>query len=224
MSKVVVLSQVKPGAHNDSVLVVQKALAAAVGLDFSSGPGVFGRLTQDAYAKWQRHLGFSGAQADGIPGEVSLKKLGDRFDFKVSLNGHRPPGPSGGRVASPVPGHHVTYRFGIENPRYIAGYHTGDDYAAREETTVVAVRNGTIQWSNGNGGAYGQWIGLHADNGRVYVYCHLWQRGVHPGQSVKAGQKIGKVGRTGTVTGPHLHFEDHPSGPFVYAQCRKPSW
>ena len=26
------------------------------------------------------------------------------------------------------------------------------------------------------------------------------------------------------VTGPHLHFEDHPKGPFVYAQVRKPSW
>ncbi len=221
MSKTVLLSQVKPGAHNDSVLVVQKALAAAVGLDFSSGPGVFGRLTQDAYARWQRHLGFSGAQADGIPGEVSLKKLGDRFGFKVGPDGHQPPG---GRVVSPVPKHHVTYPFGVKNPRYKAGYHTGDDYAAPDETPVVAVRNGTVRWSNDNGGAYGRWIGLQADNGRVYVYCHLSHRGADVGQSVKAGQRIGKVGRTGDVTGPHLHFEDHPAGPFVYAQCRKPSW
>lgn len=224
MSQFVLLSQVKPGAHNDSVRVVQKALATAVGLDFSSGPGVFGRLTQDAYAKWQRHLGFSGAQADGIPGEASLKRLGDRFGFKVSLDGHQPPGTSGGRIASPVPKHPVTYPFGIKNPRYKAGYHTGDDYAAPEGTTAVAVRDGTVQWSNDNGGAYGHWIGLQADNGRVYVYCHLSQRGAHPGQSVKAGQKIGEVGKTGKVTGPHLHFEDHPAGPFVYAQCRKPSW
>ncbi|KAB1984187.1 peptidoglycan DD-metalloendopeptidase family protein [Streptomyces triticiradicis] len=229
MSEVVLLSQVRPGAHNDSVLVVQKALAAAVGLDFSSGPGVFGRLTQDAYAKWQRHLGFSGAQADGVPGETSLKKLGDRFGFEVSLNGQQPPGGSGGhgvgaRVASPVPGHHVTYPFGVKNARYVAGYHTGDDYAALVGTPVVAVRDGTIQWSNGNGGAYGNWIGLQAGNGRVYVYCHLSQRGVHPGQTVEAGQRIGKVGQSGNVTGPHLHFEDHPAGPFVYAHCRKPSW
>lgn len=158
------------------------------------------------------------------PGEVSLKKLGDRFDFKAGLNGHQPPGPSGGRATSPVPEHRVTHRFGIKNPRYIAGCHTGDDYAALEGTTVVAVRNGTIQGPNGNGGAYGNWIGLQADNGRVYVHCHLSQRGVHPGQSVEAGQKVGKVGRNGKVTGPHLHFEDHPAGPFVHAQCRKPSW
>ncbi|MFF8638213.1 peptidoglycan DD-metalloendopeptidase family protein [Streptomyces pilosus] len=221
MSPLVLLSHVKPGAKNDSVLVVQKALAAAVGLDFSSGPGVFGRLTQDAYAKWQRHLGFSGAQADGVPGEASLKKLGDSFGFKVGPDARRSPGT---RVASPVPGHPVTYRFGVKNPRYKAGYHTGDDYAARQGATVVAVRNGTIQWSNDNGGAYGDWIGLRADNGRVYVYCHLSLRDVRPGNPVKAGQKIGKVGDTGKVTGPHLHFEDHPAGPFVYAKCRKPSW
>ncbi|MFD7691595.1 M23 family metallopeptidase, partial [Streptomyces sp. NPDC059781] len=84
--------------------------------------------------------------------------------------------------------------------------------------------NGSVRCSYANGGSYGQLLGLQGDNGRVYVYCHLSQQGVRPGQSVKAGQRIGKVGRTGNVTGPHLHFEDHPAGPFVYAQCRKPSW
>ncbi|MGX1541185.1 peptidoglycan DD-metalloendopeptidase family protein [Streptomyces adustus] len=229
MSKVVLLSQVRPGAQNDSVLVVQEALSAAVGLDFSSGPGIFGQLTQNAYAKWQRHLGFAGNQADGIPGEKSLKELGDRFGFEVSSDGHQPSDVAGpqhadGRVASPVPKFQITYPYGVKNPRYAAGYHTGDDYAASVGTPVVAVRNGTIQWSNDNGGAYGAWIGLQADNGRVYVYCHLSQRGANAGQSVKAGQGIGKVGASGNVTGPHLHFEDHPAGPFAYAHCRKPSW
>jgi len=104
------------------------------------------------------------------------------------------------------------------------GYHTGDDYAAPEGTPAVAVRGGTIKWSNAQGGAYGNWIGLQADNGRVYVYCHLSWRSVHPGQEVKAGQRLGKVGSTGNVTGPHLHFEDHPAGPFRYGHDRKPAW
>jgi murein DD-endopeptidase MepM/ murein hydrolase activator NlpD len=67
-------------------------------------------------------------------------------------------------------------------------------------------------------------MGLDAANGRTYVYCHLSSRAFAAGTKVVAGQRIGRVGATGNVTGPHLHFEDHPRGRFVYAQVRKPSW
>ncbi|ASZ10916.1 M23 family metallopeptidase [Chitinophaga pendula] len=127
------------------------------------------------------------------------------------------------RVSSPVPGYSVTYRYGIKNPKYAAGYHTGDDYAAPVGTKVIAVRNGTIAWSNNNGGAYGRWIGLRADNGRDYIYCHLSVRSVSMGAKVTAGQKLGEVGATGNVTGPHLHFEDRPKGG-GYGNDRKPTW
>ncbi|WP_207515453.1 M23 family metallopeptidase [Longitalea luteola] len=127
------------------------------------------------------------------------------------------------RVASPVPGYTVTYPFGVKNPNYAAGYHTGDDYAAPTGAKVVAVLDGTIAWSNNNGGAYGRWIGLRATNGRDYVYCHLSVRSVSTGTKVVAGQKIGEVGATGNVTGPHLHFEDRPKGG-GYGQVRKPTW
>lgn len=133
-----------------------------------------------------------------------------------------PEGPE--RADSPVPGKVVTYPFGVKNSRYAAGYHTGEDYAAAVGLDVVAVRAGKIVWSNDNGGAYGKWMGLEADNGRTYVYCHLSTRLLSSGATVTAGQKIGKVGATGNVTGPHLHFEDHPNGPFKYAQVRKPEW
>jgi murein DD-endopeptidase MepM/ murein hydrolase activator NlpD len=126
------------------------------------------------------------------------------------------------KVASPVPGYKVTYPYGIRNPRYAAGYHTGDDYAAPTGKKVVAVLDGTIVWSNNNGGAYGRWIGLRA-NGRDYIYCHLSVRSVSTGTKVKAGDKIGEVGATGNVTGPHLHFEDRPAGG-GYGNDRKPKW
>ena len=89
---------------------------------------------------------------------------------------------------------------------------------------VVAVRNGTVAWSNGNGGAYGQWIGLHADNGHVYTYCHLSQRQVKDGQKVTAGQQLGKVGATGNATGPHLHFEMSKGSSWSYGNVAKPVW
>ncbi len=128
------------------------------------------------------------------------------------------------RAGSPVPGKAVTYPFGVKNSSYAAGYHTGDDYATPTGSSAVAVRSGTIRWSNDNGGAYGRWMGLDADNGRTYVYCHLSTRLAVAGTKVAAGQVIAKTGATGNVTGPHLHFEDHPLGNFVYGQVRKPSW
>jgi murein DD-endopeptidase MepM/ murein hydrolase activator NlpD len=215
------LANVQLGKKNNSVLIVQKALAKAVGLDYSSGPGHFGPATKAAYAKWQRKCGYSGSAADGVPGAASLKKLGSKYGFQVDTS---TPPPSQGGVKSPVPGYKINYPYGVRNPRYGTGYHTGDDYASPVGTPVVAVRKGTIKWSDGNGGAYGNWIGLEADNGRVYVYCHLSARHVKKGQKVKAGQRLGLVGRTGKVTGPHLHFEDHPRGRFVYGHDRKPRW
>jgi len=127
------------------------------------------------------------------------------------------------RVASPVPGYVVTYAYGIKNPRYAAGYHTGDDYAAPKGKKVVAVLAGTIAWSNSNGGSYGNWIGLRTATGRDYIYCHLSVRSVKAGDKVVAGQKLGEVGATGNVTGPHLHFEDRPKGG-GYSNDRKPKW
>lgn len=41
-----------------------------------AGDGSFGSRTVDAYARWQRSMGYSGTAADGIPGMTSLKKLG----------------------------------------------------------------------------------------------------------------------------------------------------
>ncbi|MCY1074544.1 peptidoglycan DD-metalloendopeptidase family protein [Archangium lansingense] len=218
------LVNIRPGKRNGDVLIVQKALAAAVGLDYSSAPGFFGSRTRAAYTKWQQSLGLRGADADGVPGTKSLKALGKKYKFSVSAADGGGKVAASGRVKSPVPGHRVTYRFGVRNRRYQAGFHTGDDYAARTGTPVIAVRAGRIAWSNGAGRAYGNWIGLKADNGRVYVYCHLSARAVNTRALVKAGQVIGRVGATGRTTGPHLHFEDHPAGRFRYGQCREPSW
>nr|WSY49470.1 N-acetylmuramoyl-L-alanine amidase [Streptomyces sp. NBC_00886] len=43
-----------------------------------AGDGSFGSTTVAAYAKWQHHLGYTGADANGIPGKISLSRLGDR--------------------------------------------------------------------------------------------------------------------------------------------------
>jgi hypothetical protein len=43
-----------------------------------AGDGSFGSTTVAAYAKWQRHLGYTGTDANGIPGSRSLTRLGEK--------------------------------------------------------------------------------------------------------------------------------------------------
>ena len=74
------VGEVQPGKNNQSVLRVQRALARAVGLDYSSGPGNFGPRTTRAYAAWQRCCKLP---ATGRPELKSLMMLGAKYGFKV---------------------------------------------------------------------------------------------------------------------------------------------
>ncbi len=83
--------------------------------------------------------------------------------------------------------------------------HAGVDYSARTGTPVYAVAKGKVVEST-----YDQYSGnkvaiRHNDNSISY-YLHLSKRSVSRGQTVRSRQMIGKVGATGRVTGPHLHF------------------
>ncbi len=85
--------------------------------------------------------------------------------------------------------------------------HAGRDFAAPEGTPVVAALSGQVL-SSGLAGGYGVAIELeHADPLRRTLYGHLSEIYVRPGQRVRQGEVIGRVGSTGLSTGPHLHFE-----------------
>lgn len=64
--------------HKADVLLVERALAQLGFLSAQWVDGSFGTKTKAAYGSLQRHLGYAGAAADGIPGSHSLKWLGLR--------------------------------------------------------------------------------------------------------------------------------------------------
>lgn len=71
------LSNLQPGDKNEDVLVVKRRLKRR-GFLKGSVNDRFDEDFKDSYAKWQKHLGYTGADANGIPGRTSLKKLGFR--------------------------------------------------------------------------------------------------------------------------------------------------
>ncbi len=73
-------------------------------------------------------------------------------------------------------------------------------------TSVKAVEAGEVL-AAGWGGSYGYQVEIRHADGRYSQYAHLSAISVRIGQQVGTGQRIGRSGATGNVTGPHLHFE-----------------
>ncbi len=118
-------------------------------------------------------------------------------------------------LLSPLPHACISSPFG---PRAIAGHgiamHNGVDLPAPAGAWVRAAAPGTVA-RIGRRGASGLMVELrHADGTRTR-YAHLGS--VTPAlaggrRHVALGERLGRVGRTGTTRGTHLHFELHATG------------
>ncbi|MEG3627984.1 transglycosylase family protein [Streptomyces poriticola] len=86
------------------------------------------------------------------------------------------------------------------------GYHTGVDFPVPTGTSVRSVAAGRVVGA-GWAGSFGYQVVVRHTDGRYSQYAHLSAISVRDGQSVGAGQRIGRAGSTGNSTGPHLHFE-----------------
>jgi murein DD-endopeptidase MepM/ murein hydrolase activator NlpD len=90
-------------------------------------------------------------------------------------------------------------------------FHEGLDLAPGRGAHVVASQEGEVVFAGIRAG-YGRLIILDHGNGLTSWYAHLDKILVKLKTKVKRGELIGKVGNTGRVTGPHLHFEIRLNG------------
>lgn len=98
-------------------------------------------------------------------------------------------------------------------------FHSGIDIAAPNGTPVKAPAAGEVIYDGWLRG-YGRVVVLNHGQGYSTLYAHLSASLVKEGQEVKPGAVIARVGRTGNVTGYHLHFEVRiygtPANPIKY--------
>ena len=113
------------------------------------------------------------------------------------------PLPRGGHFAWPVRGH-VLAGYGVT----AGGKHNdGINIAAPRGTAVNAVDGGTVAYAGNELRGYGNLVLVKHANGWITAYAHCEELLVKRGDTVGRGQAIAKVGATGGVSEPQLHFE-----------------
>lgn len=180
-------------------------------------------LSKSGYSKNQYNAIYAYNRADWYVQKVLAKGKEFRESATYSPNGEIPklaPGsfmmPASGKVSSP---------FGWRIINGKRSFHAGIDIASGgKHVPVVASADGVVtrvvsncppQGSYGSrcGGGFGNHVYIkHTVGGKTYeaVYAHLHRVAVYQNQKVKQGQYLGDMGRSGSSTGIHLHFELHP--------------
>ena len=147
--------------------------------------GGFGPRTASAVRRAQT---FYGLASDGVAGPATLAALSRA---PVRAPGLRRP------IDAPLGD-----RYG---PRG-ASFHAGLDFPAPTGTAVTAAATGTVVFSGYDDG-WGNTVQVDHGNGLRTRYAHLSSMAVGVGATVATGALVGRVGSTGSATGPHLHFE-----------------
>lgn len=122
----------------------------------------------------------------------------------------------------PVPGRQIVSPFGLRQMPWEAHgrLHAGVDISAHAGELILAVADGVVV-ETGQNSSYGRFVEVRHAEGLSSFYAHMGAVGVAPGAALKAGDSVGRIGSTGTSTGPHLHLEirdqrDRPLNPDLF--------
>lgn len=114
-----------------------------------------------------------------------------------------PPPRGGARFLWPVKGKLIS-GYG---PKPDGLHNDGLNIAAPKGAAVVAADNGVVAYAGNELRGFGNLLLLKHSDGWITAYAHLDKIEVERGASVKRGQVIARVGQTGGVSSPQLHFE-----------------
>jgi murein DD-endopeptidase MepM/ murein hydrolase activator NlpD len=160
-------------------------------------------ITHKAYAS--QHLKVAPGQVELSAADLARHER-EREHLAAVLRTFSETAPTTLALQQPVPGARSSSfglrRFFNDQPR---SPHNGMDIAAPTGTPVVAAGAGRVL-DVGDYFFSGSTVVVDHAQGLLSLYAHLSTMEVRAGEAVAAGAPIGKVGATGRVTGPHLHF------------------
>ena len=104
--------------------------------------------------------------------------------------------------------------------------HTGQDFASKVGNPVYATGDGVVEKVDFKFNGYGNEVVINHGFGYQSRYAHLNTIDVGVGQTLKRGDKIGEIGKSGKATGPHLHYEvlyrNTPLNPMSFMDMNMP--
>ena len=89
----------------------------------------------------------------------------------------------------------------------VSTFHAGIDFAMDQGNPIYATGDGTVKTVSYELGGYGNSVVIDHGFGYETRYAHMHIIYVVEGMKVKRGECLGTSGKTGKVTGPHLHYE-----------------
>jgi murein DD-endopeptidase MepM/ murein hydrolase activator NlpD len=114
-----------------------------------------------------------------------------------------PPPAFDGRFAAPLAGRLIS-RFGAKSGGL---YNDGVNIAAKSGTPIRAAADGVVAYAGDSIEGFGYLVLVRHGDGWVTAYAHAEELLVIRGDKVRQGDPIARVGKTGSVDAPQLHFE-----------------
>jgi len=134
--------------------------------------------------------------------QASYEEITRRMEYNKGLFAHIP-------AIKPMAGPYSLNSFGmrIHPVLHVYKMHEGIDIVSDVGSNVYAAGDGVVHFAGRTASGYGMVVEVNHGYGYSSLYAHLSRTLVREGQAVRRGELIAKSGRSGLVSGPHLHYE-----------------